>query len=80
MSAELHGPHCLCHKDDEVITLIEEFRPDSIRGGKITHENSDYIFIDFFVQGYNMVWYKAKARPIPKNKIMAISGIDIGKE
>jgi len=64
----MHGEH----DKSEPIELIEEFRSSSIRGVTIDRETKDFIFISFFVQGYNFKWYKCDGAFIRKCEIKEI--------
>ena len=65
----MHGEH----DKSKPIDLVEEFRASSIRAVTIDRETKDFIFISFFIQGYNMKWYKCEGAFVRKAEIKAMS-------
>ena len=63
--------------ENEVIELVENFRPSSIQA-KLNWQSAHFVNITLFVQDYDMQWHRYQGN-ISKKLIKDMSGIDLGK-
>ena len=45
---------------EEVIELINQFKPSSIRSPRVKWESIDFICVTFYIQDFNNKWYKCE--------------------